>query len=66
MEELFVQEPAIAAEKTKKEKSTPEVEKKQEVNVKKPLIHMMKQLKQALNTSKVMNLLQGYGQINMH
>ena len=39
MENLFVQEPAVAAEKTKKEKSTPEVEKKQQVNEKKTYSH---------------------------
>ncbi|HAM10239.1 MAG TPA: adenosylcobalamin-dependent ribonucleoside-diphosphate reductase [Bacteroidales bacterium] len=39
MEELFVQEPAVAAEKIKKEKSTPGVEKKREVNGKKTYSH---------------------------
>jgi len=39
MEDLFVQEPAIAAEKTKKEKSTPEVEKRREVSEKKTYSH---------------------------
>jgi len=31
MEDLFVQEPAVAADKTKKEKSTTGIEKKREV-----------------------------------
>lgn len=39
MEDLFVQEPAIAAEKTKKEKSTPDVEKRREVSEKKTYSH---------------------------
>lgn len=39
MEDLFVREPAVAAEKIKKEKITPEVEKRGEVNGKKTYSH---------------------------
>lgn len=39
MEDLFVQEPAIVADKTKKEKSTPEMEKRREVNEKATYSH---------------------------
>jgi ribonucleoside-diphosphate reductase alpha chain len=39
MEDLFVQEPAVVAEKTKKEKSTPEMEKRRDVTEKKTYSH---------------------------
>ncbi len=39
MEDLFVQEPAVAADKTKKEKSTPEMEKRREVKEKTTYSH---------------------------
>ena len=39
MEDLFVQEPAIAADISKKEKSTPVVEKKNEVNMRRTYSH---------------------------
>jgi ribonucleoside-diphosphate reductase alpha chain len=39
MEDLFVQEPAVAAEKTKKEKLTPEMERKRDVTEKKTYSH---------------------------
>ncbi len=72
MEELFVQESAIVTDKSTEEKNEPVIKQNAEGKDSRSrrnsrlFILMMKQLKPALNTLKVMNWQQEYGQTNMH
>ena len=74
MEELFVQESAIATEKAKNQNSAQEmqktgegknIEKLRTRDAKRLSILTRKLLRRAFSISKVMNLQHGYGQTNM-